>query len=73
MSTRTQRAAAPAAFLFLLACIALANDSNPKLLYTKSFPGSVPAFVSIELQKTGQAIYKEAPDDESPVDFKMSA
>lgn len=59
-------------FLLLLAASLFANDSNPKLLYSKSFPGSVPAFVSIELNKTGQAVYKEAPDDESPVDFKMS-
>ena len=29
--------------------------------------------MSVELQKTGEAVYKEAPDDENPVDFKMSA
>jgi hypothetical protein len=47
-------------------------EPAPKIVYMKSFPGSVPAWVSIELNKTGQAVYKEAPDDESPVDFKMS-
>ena len=46
---------------------------DPKVLYTKSFPGSVPAYVSVELLKNGQAIYKEAPDDENPVDFKVVA
>jgi hypothetical protein len=60
----------------LLASIAagvlFANEPLPRILYTKSFPGSVPAFVSVELHKSGQAVYKEAPDDEQPVDFKMS-
>jgi hypothetical protein len=60
----------------LLASIAagvlFANETLPRILYTKSFPGSVPAFVSVELHKSGQAVYKEAPDDEQPVDFKMS-
>ncbi len=59
-----------AVLIALTAASAFGNEA--KLLYTKSFPGSVPAFVSVELQKSGQAVYKEAPDDESPVDFKMS-
>lgn len=59
--------------LLLLPGVLPASDSVPKILYTKSFPGSVPAFVSVELLKSGQAIYKEAPDDQEPVDFKMSA
>lgn len=50
----------------------LAADVSPKLHYTKSFPGSVPAYVSIELLPTGEGIYKEAPEDENPVDFKIS-
>jgi hypothetical protein len=63
-----------AAALFAFVCTALcANESAPRIVYIKTFPGSVPAFVSVELHKTGQAIYKEAPDDEQPVDFKMSA
>jgi len=71
-STSHSRSAVSAAFFFIVASIGLAGETNAKVLYTKSFPGSVPAFVSVELQKTGEAVYKEAPDDESPVDFKMS-
>src|SRR5262245_34991642 len=57
----------------LLAASLYATDATPKILYSKSFPGSVPAYVSVELLKSGQAVYKEAPDDEDPVDFKLSA
>jgi hypothetical protein len=60
------------AMLFLTPVVLFAADSIPKVLYTKSFPGSIPAYVSVELLKNGQAIYKEAPDDENPVSFKVS-
>jgi hypothetical protein len=50
-----------------------AEAGGPKIHYTKSFPGSVPAFVSIELLETGEGVYKEAPDDEDPVNFKLTA
>src|SRR5687767_13767723 len=60
----------------LVAFAAIAFAAEPgvaKIHYTKSFPGSVPAFVSIELLKTGEGVYKEAPDDEDPVNFKLTA
>jgi hypothetical protein len=62
-------------FVLLLAgcCGLSASDAAPKLQYTKSFRGSVPAYVSIELLRTGEGIYKEAPDDENPIDFKIAA
>ena len=60
------------AVLLSVAATLCASDASSKILYTKSFPGSVPAFVSVELHKSGQAVYKEAPDDEQPVDFKMA-
>lgn len=59
--------------VLLLAASLFATEAPPKILYSKSFPGSVPAYVSVELLKSGQAVYKEAPDDENPVDFKLSA
>jgi len=43
------------------------------ITYTKSFPGSVPEFVSIQVQKDGTTVYKEAADDEDPVSFKIPA
>lgn len=52
----------------LLAVLPLAAQT---VFYSKSFPGSVPAYVSVEVQKDGTAVYKESPEDENPVDFKM--
>jgi hypothetical protein len=43
----------------------------PRIFYSKSFPGSVPAYVSIIVDQSGDGEYKEAPDDESPLKFKV--
>jgi hypothetical protein len=61
------------AIAFFAASALFAADAAAKLQYVKSFPGSVPAYVSIELLRTGEGVYKEAPEDENPVDFKVPA
>ena len=61
------------AALAVAATAIAAEPGGPRIQYTKSFPGSVPAFVSIELLKTGEGVYKEAPDDEDPINFKLTA
>jgi hypothetical protein len=45
--------------------------ADPVVFYSKDFPGSVPAYVSVELSKDGSAVYKEAPDDQDPISFKL--
>jgi hypothetical protein len=59
--------------LLALLAVAVAWGVDPYVVYTKSFPGSTPAFVSIELQRDGQCVYKEAADDEQPARFKIAA
>jgi len=49
--------------LVALAAAALAGDA-PRIVYSKSFPGSVPAFVEIGIDKSGAVTYKEAADDD---------
>ena len=43
----------------------------PRLEYTKFFKGSVPEYVSISVEKSGQVTYKEAADDDRPIRFQM--
>ena len=43
----------------------------PRLEYSKFFKGSVPEFVSITIEKSGQVTYKEAADDERPIRFQL--
>ena len=59
------------------ACIALtlaaaAFAQEGKLTFQKTFPGSVPAWVKIVLERTGQGVYTEAADDPQPMAFKLS-
>ena len=59
------------ALLFLLAGCSFAGD-GPRIVYSKSFPGSTPAYVEITLERSGAAVYKEAPDDDLPLKFHLS-
>src|SRR5262249_33072859 len=45
---------------------------GPRLTYSKSFPGSMPAYVQITVDKAGQVEYREAVDDDAPLKFKMT-
>ena len=46
--------------------------AEPVIFFSKSFPGSVPDYVAITLDKNGQGVYKEAPDDEMPAKFQVA-
>ncbi|HEY4362578.1 MAG TPA: hypothetical protein VGN17_16525 [Bryobacteraceae bacterium] len=54
--------------LFLaFACAALTFAQNaPRVVYTKTFPGSTPAYVSITIDRGGAVSYKEDPKDDDP-------
>jgi hypothetical protein len=49
--------------LVAFAAAAAAGDAS-RIVYSKSFPGSVPAFVEIGIDKSGTVSYKEAADDD---------
>ncbi|MFB3825334.1 MAG: hypothetical protein ACE15B_01150 [Bryobacteraceae bacterium] len=57
--------------ILLLAAAAAAADA-PRLHYTKSFPGSTPAWVGISVDRAGAGLYKETPDDDNPLKFQLS-
>ncbi len=58
--------------LLLAAMAAVASDAAPRIVYTKAFPGSTPAFVSITVEKDGRVVYKEAVDDENPIKLQLA-
>ena len=45
---------------------------DPRLFYSKSFPGSMPAYVQITLEKTGEVEYRDAIDDDNPLKYKLT-
>ena len=55
--------------LFFSLC---AFAGEPRLIFTKSFPGSVPEYVSIGVDKTGELEYKESPTDDQPLKAKLA-
>lgn len=56
----------------LLAACGLWAAELPKVFYSKSFPGSAPAYAAITLDKSGRADYKEAGDDDNPLTFQLT-
>jgi len=55
----------------LLAAGPLLAADGPRLFYSKSFPGSTPAYMQITVEKGGEVEYREAPDDDSPLQYKL--
>jgi len=55
----------------VLFCPLLFAGELPRIYYSKSFPGSVPAYVAITVDQAGEGEYREAPDDESPLKFTV--
>jgi hypothetical protein len=59
---------------FLITILAAVNLlPAATIVYTKSFPGSSPAYVSIKLESSGEAEFNDAPTDENAMRFKLSA
>ena len=58
-------------WMVLVFAAVLAAADAPRVTYSKSFPGSVPAYVEIEIASDGKAVYKEMPNDPSPIAYQM--
>lgn len=50
----------------------VAQEPGARILYTKVFPGSHPAYQQISVTPDGNAVYKEAEDDPNPVEFRLA-
>ena len=51
--------------------LALAQDA-PRLFYSKTFPGSKPAYQEIRLDRDGNVEYREGPTEDNPIVFKLT-
>lgn len=57
--------------ILLFANVLFAGD-GPRLFYSRSFPGSVPAYFQVTLEQNGEAEYREAPDEDNPLQFHLT-
>ncbi|MDP9171490.1 MAG: hypothetical protein M3N54_12795 [Acidobacteriota bacterium] len=58
--------------IVFLTAVAAFGAEPARIRFSKSFPGSTPAYVAISVDQTGAAEYKEDPADENPLKFQMS-
>lgn len=54
----------------VLAAQATAADA---IFFSRTFPGSAPAYFQVEIDADGNAVYREAPDEEDPLTFTLGA
>ena len=59
--------------LTLLFAGSLLAADGPRLFFSRAFPGSSPAYLQVTLDKDGNAEYGEAPDDDNPLKFRLTA
>jgi hypothetical protein len=59
-------------WLLFFAFMSLGAADPPRIYYSKSFPGSMPSYVAVTLDRTGAGEYKEAQDDDQPVHFQLT-
>jgi hypothetical protein len=57
--------------LLLAFAVSLLPGAEPRMIFSKSFPGSAPEYVEITVDKSGAAEYKEDPKDENPLKFQL--
>jgi hypothetical protein len=55
-----------------LSAALLAAADLPRITYSKSFPGSLPAYVEITVAKDGSSTYREAADDDNPLRLQLT-
>ncbi len=60
-------------FLLALCLLAAGLSAEPQVIYSKSFPGSLPEWVQITLTKDGKGIYTDQKDDPQPLAFALTA
>jgi hypothetical protein len=60
-------------WLTVLLSSSLLCAADARLSFSKSFPGSSPAYVAIAVDQSGAGEYKEAADDDNPLKFQLSA
>ena len=58
-------------FVLLFANVLFAGD-GPRLFYSKSFPGSVPSYFQVTLEQNGDVEYREAADEDDPLQFHLA-
>jgi hypothetical protein len=58
------------ALIASLAAAVVCAQSAPRILYTKTFPGSDPEYVAVTVDRSGLVSYKETPDDD-PDTFQL--
>ena len=54
------------------AVIPIAASAPERVFFSRTFPGSAPPYFEVEIERDGAAIYREEPNEENPIEFKLT-
>src|SRR5271157_3625955 len=57
--------------ILLFASVLFAGD-GPRLFNSRAYPGSVPAYLQVTLEPGGDVEYREAPEEDDPLKFRLT-
>jgi hypothetical protein len=58
--------------LLLIAAASLWAGDSPRIFFSRAFPGSKPDYIQVTVEKSGDAVYQEAVNDDLPLKFKLT-
>ena len=58
--------------LLLMTLAPVGAQEGAKIFFSKTFPGSLPAYAEVRLTRDGRAEYREGPDEDNPVVLKLN-
>jgi hypothetical protein len=59
--------------VFLSTASGASPEASPRVIFSKTFSGSIPPWEEIIVDKTGAGQYKDDPKDEDPLKFQLAA
>jgi hypothetical protein len=55
----------------LLLTMGMAAETPATIFYSKNFPGSMPAYAELHIERSGDVVYREAADDPAPGKLRL--
>ncbi len=71
-SARSLAVVCAALAIGISAVMPIAASASERVFFSRTFPGSAPPYFEVEVERDGAAIYREEPNEEDPIQFKLT-
>ncbi len=71
-SARSLAVVCAALAIGISAVMPIAASASERVFFSRTFPGSAPPYLEVEIERDGTAIYREGPNEEDPIEFTLT-